>query len=147
MSEFVTWSVIVLIAAVLLAFAGFGLPLEFLFWIVVGWVGFLMRVIPQISVNWIGIATALVALVVLTLGTHGMARWYYAQAMISNGDTKTRPVWRAKWTAGLLAVVFVMFVAGIAGIGVAHQSVWLFAPDERIVHSGRTGCFSVGFQE
>jgi hypothetical protein len=78
-----------------------------------GWVFYLYRVLPQPSVSWPGVLTAAACLAGLAVGLHCLLRWL-ADAR------QTFRTWQARWTAAALGLVLLLFVAGIAALGVAH---------------------------
>jgi Protein of unknown function (DUF1559) len=114
----------------LLAPIGLGLPLELAFYLVFGWIVYLVRVLPRVSMNASGIATAAVCLILLAFGGHAFSRWIHQQmrGVKQLGEVALlEPRWRWRWTGSLLGVVLLMFVAGMAVTGVAHQVGWLVA--------------------
>jgi Protein of unknown function (DUF1559) len=118
-------------------------PLESLFYLAAGWALYLYRVVPEMSVSWSGIATAIVCLVLLAVGLHRFLRWLYT-ARPSVAGTPARE-WPRRWTATILGVVVLMFVAGIAAVGVTHQTAWLMtSPEPIIVPSGSVRRMMVG---
>jgi hypothetical protein len=96
-----------------------------------GWVFFLARVVPQLTVNVSGVLTAAVCLAALTWGLHAFLRWLHNQ---------TRPAaaqrWRVRWTMAILGVIVLMFVAGIAATGMVHQIGWLSTSPEPLFDGG-----------
>jgi hypothetical protein len=109
-----------------------GWPLDFLFTVLVGWIWFLGRVAGNIQVNLSGVGMALLCLVLLAGLLHGFAGWLYRQ--MSKADPP-RP-WRFRWTASILGAIVLMFAAGVAAIGLTHQTVWLATSPEPILDSG-----------
>lgn len=108
---------------VLIAFLGNGVPLDLAIAIVFGWFIYLMGVFPKIRVNWDGVATGVVCLVLIAIGSHLFLGWLYAQAREVKDSIDRRWPWR--WTGWLVATVVLMFVAGLAAGGAAHQVGWL----------------------
>lgn len=130
--------------------AGFTLPLELVFYVFCGWILFLWRVLPNVTVNWTDAGVAVVALSLFVFGTHWFLRWLYAalprvadvaKPADSTGSPTTglsdEPMiarsWSARWTASVVALVLMMFVAGIAMVGITHQLTWLAKSREPIV--------------
>jgi hypothetical protein len=74
-------------------------------------------------IRWDLAGSALVYVIVLLIGSHLFLRWLYAEITSRGGGG--RRVWKAQWTVSGFVMVVVMFVAGIAGIGIAHQTTWL----------------------
>jgi len=112
-------------------------PFEVAFTLAFGWAQFLSRVIPQITVDWAGIETALICLVGLGVGLHYFCGWFYGQIGTNHSNQNSRKHWRLTWTTCLLSVVVLMFVAGVAAIGMVHQTVWLAnSPESLIRYSG-----------
>ena len=112
------------VAAFLLACIGLVLPFDIALNLAFGWGVYLWRVVPLTTVNMMGMATAAVCLVLLGLSTHSFLVWVCR----SSGRT-----WKPRWTTSLLAMVILMFVAGIAATGVTHQVGWLLSSKERWV--------------
>ena len=112
--------------------AGLLAPLQVAVALGLGWASFLIRVLPQVSVDWGGVSYASVCVVLIAVFGHGFGGWLVAQ--IEPGRR-----WRMRWTASLLGGVVLMFVAGIAAAGTAHQVGWLLTSKERWVGSSMDG--------
>jgi hypothetical protein len=108
-----------------------GLPMaEMLATLLLGWWRFAARVLPQQQVSASGVLTALVCLTMLLAGLHGFLSWF-TQAWYAGHP---QPVhWRFRWTAYAVGLTVLMFAAGIAFVGVVHQSLWLAtSPEPRV---------------
>lgn len=125
--------VIIAILFVLLSFIGFFFPFELGFYITCGWVLFLRRIGAEVEVDWVNVAFSVTMLVVFTVGMHSFLKWFYSA--IANRERKhksdeaapgsSRAVfWRWRWSVSLVAIVVMMFVAGISITGIVHQFVW-----------------------
>jgi hypothetical protein len=101
------------------------------FYLVAGWAFFLVRVLPQITVNANGVLTGVVALLAFVAGLHLFARWLYA----ASPDAPPRR-WQLQWTLGLTALVVVMFATGIATVGCFHQIGWLATSPQALLDGG-----------
>jgi hypothetical protein len=98
--------------------------------LLIGWIAFLARVVPQLEVRWDGIAILLVGLIALVALGHGFLRWLY-RASAEKADAAAPPrEWRLRWTLVLVGFLVLMFVAGITVTGVTHQIAWLFRSPE-----------------
>jgi hypothetical protein len=86
-----------------------------------GWIGFLARVLPELSVNWSVAAIALTAVGLFSLGVHWVGRTSYRNPAIG---------WRWRWSLSVVLLVFVLFAAGIGLVGIVHQTGWLLAATE-----------------
>ena len=120
---------------IVLACLGVTFPIDAAFQLVFGWVLFLLRVAPQITIDVSATVTALVCLVILTVGLHLFLRWLYGTIQRANAHEASASRWRTRWTGMLLALMVSMFLAGISAVGVSHQVVWLFTSRESILHS------------
>jgi prepilin-type processing-associated H-X9-DG protein len=97
-----------------------------MFELVVGWPMYLARVLPSVRFNLAGLATAAACLLMIVLLGHRFAGWMWSATSAGDGAAaERRPVWRMRWTMGVIAIVLLMFVAGIGATGVGHQTVWL----------------------
>jgi hypothetical protein len=94
--------------------------------LLVGWATFLPSRIPRATVNWSGVGMMLLCLALVAGLTHNFGSWLWRSC------GRTEP-WRLRWTAAGLAVVILMFVAGMAVTGVAHQVGWLITEPPRVV--------------
>jgi hypothetical protein len=93
-----------------------------------GWIHFIVMNAASVELNWVLIAEGMACAVALGIGAHYFCRWLYREM----GASPER-AWRWQWTASGLAIVLLLFVAGIGTIGVAHQAAWLFGTKERLL--------------
>ena len=91
--------------------------------LVFGWVSFLWRTVPQAEVNWIGVATGVVFLVLLILVLHFSARWCYRAVAAEPSSPQRR--WRFRWTLSMVLALLLMFVVGYSTIGLARHVGWV----------------------
>jgi len=127
-------------AIVCLLLAGMGAlyPVEFLFNLAIGWALYCVRVLPQVHPSIEGILTAVVSLVALAFGMHWFLRWLHGQLQVSERfDERDFRAWPFRRTGVLLALIVLMFVAGIAAVGMIHQTAWLLTAPEPLVRGGR----------
>jgi hypothetical protein len=106
---------------------------EFARALLLGWLFFLWRVLPQIKVNWGTAAVALTALILFSAGIHWIGSSWYRRTY--RGEITPRPKWRLRWSLTIVAGVFLLFAAGISLIGVVHQTSWLATSPEPIYAS------------
>jgi prepilin-type processing-associated H-X9-DG protein len=142
MKRKIAYGFLFLIAAYLLGCAGFAVPIDLAFAIAVGWVFYLARVVPEIRIGWGGVLMAVVCLVGFSAGSHAFFGWLYSQVRATPPEGARR--WSPRWTAALVSVVVLMFVAGMATAGVAHQMAWLFTADEPFAGTSRGAAMRAG---
>jgi hypothetical protein len=114
-------SIVVALSVVLLCLLGptpLRLTVQFL---PVGWALYLARVSPNVRVDSGGVLTWLICVTLFTVGLHLFLRWFYRELHVPTRATQ----WSMRWTLSLVAVVVLMFVAGIAAVGITHQTSWL----------------------
>jgi prepilin-type processing-associated H-X9-DG protein len=119
----------VLGAIALLGCLGIMLPFELALYLAFGWVAFLVNVLPQVQVAWGGVALAVICLVAFAVGAHWFFGWLIAQIKPENR-------WKVRWTASLVGVIVVMFVAGMATAGMVHQAGWLLSSKQWLKNGG-----------
>ena len=124
-----------LLGAVLLSCVGLDAPVAAVLFLAFGWVFFLLRVVPEALVGWAGVATALACLVAFAAGLHAFLGWLVGQMGTTAEGTPRR--WSMRWTGAIVAVVVLMFVAGLATVGATHQVGWLLTSKEPLL--GTTG--------
>ena len=108
--------------------------LDVAFHLVVGWAPFLKRVLPQLQVRWDLVGSTAVYLSALVVGTHLFLRWLYREMRRADGADAS--AWKWRWTLGGQALVLLMFVAGTAMVGIAHQTAWLARSPEPLYRRG-----------
>lgn len=91
--------------------------------LLVGWAQFLIRVVPQLNMDWRTILAAPIAFVLSTLGVHWLAR----AALRARGSDRR---WKFTWSLSAIVIVIVAFAAGICMIGVTHQTGWLLSSEQ-----------------
>ncbi|HZU99293.1 MAG TPA: hypothetical protein VFF73_21480 [Planctomycetota bacterium] len=90
--------------------------------VLVGWTSYLTGTLPRVHVNPAAVGMAGVCLALVGAIGHTFLIWL-------------RPSWRARWTFSALAIVVLAFVAGIAGVGVVHQTAWLMNAPEPLLRA------------
>ena len=96
-----------------------------------GWISYLANVLPKVTVNWGGVGLLGVCLGLAAAVGHGFCRWLW------RGTGHEEP-WRPRWTLAGLGGVVLMFAAGMAVTGVAHQTGWLLrSPEPMTYNTGR----------
>lgn len=131
-----------LIAAMMLCI-GFTFPFEVAFYLAFGWIRYLYRVLPQVTWDWPTLLGAVALLAVFTCGMHwllsclGRHRSSVAATDLAP-HSFAPPRWRWSWTAAIVLLIFLTFIAGISMVGIAHQASWLATSSEPItVHPFR----------
>jgi prepilin-type processing-associated H-X9-DG protein len=111
---------------VLMACAGIELPFDLIAMLLIGWCLYLFHVVPHVHVSAAGVFTAVACLVCVTAGVHGFLSWLCEEAFWPKKmGEQVAHHWRWRWTGWLVGGVVLMFVAGIATVGIAHQVGWL----------------------
>jgi hypothetical protein len=88
-----------------------------------GWIDFLVRVLRQISPSPQIVAVSAGALLLFAVGVHWLGRTSY-----NSPERK----WRVRWTLSIVVLVFILFGAGTAMIGIVHQTGWLLSAEDPI---------------
>ncbi len=93
--------------------------------LLIGWLAFLARVSRQITLDWPAIASTAIVLGLFLIGFH----WFAASAVWQRNRSTAGPPkqWRWRYTVSIVALMVVLFAAGTAMVGIAHQWAWLVA--------------------
>lgn len=111
---------------ILISRIGLGPTLKVVGRLAVGWWSYLARVVPQVTVSGEGVLTGLLGLLLFTIGLHLFLRWFHGEILRAGGTISPSVVrWKPRWTVSMVAVVLLMFLAGMAAAGIAHQVGWL----------------------
>lgn len=96
-----------------------------------GWIGFLRRVVPLITIDPGAIFGFGLCAFVLAIGTHRMALWLTKpDRTLEVSRNSSRFAWRFRWTCMLLAAIGCSFVAGVCLVGMAHELTWMATSKE-----------------
>ena len=105
-----------------------------------GWLAYLVRVLPEVSVNLGAVFFAVLTLLAFGVGAHHALRWLY-RSWGANADESGR-VWLPRWTVSLTALLVLLFAANIAVVGIVHQTGWIVSGDV-LEHSWESPDFRV----
>jgi hypothetical protein len=130
------------VSLVVLSCSGMTWMIELLFGAWFGWVSYLSRVGPQIRPDWPAVGIGIGALALFAVGLHWFMAWFYAATIAAKASSSeaasfgqsTGAGWLVRWTLSVVAIVVMMFVAGISMVGITHQVVWLANSKEPLVN-------------
>jgi type IV pilus assembly protein PilA len=114
----ITFGVLVGLSFIL---GGGGFLLEIPFKLAFGWIGFLSRNLEAMEPNWLLVAEGAACAIAFGVGGHYFSGWLW-RSMAPAGSG----AWRAGWSVAGAGGVLLVFVAGIATVGITHQTAWLF---------------------
>jgi prepilin-type processing-associated H-X9-DG protein len=134
MRRFISWAVGAvgfLFFLLFLACAGQSIPIELTFYMLTGWVLYLLRSIDQVTVDWPDVFLSLAALVLFTGGLHAFFRWLYPS--FRSDDFTNNTTWKVRWTISIVSILMLLFVAGIGTVGIVHQVAWMAHSQEPMI--------------
>jgi len=85
-----------------------------------GWATFLPKALSRLEISGGGIARFGTCLALILILGHALCSWLWREY------GRSEP-WRARWTFAGVAGMVVMFAAGMAFTGIAHQTGWLLS--------------------
>lgn len=92
--------------------------------LIIGWLAFVFRVFSAMTVSWSGIGMVVACSLLIVAGMHSLSTWLYAHAAGRTGNALPAK-WRWSWTISLYLGVWLIFMAIMGAVGVAHQVGWL----------------------
>jgi hypothetical protein len=96
--------------------------------LLIGWIQYLARVLPRMTVDRGTVVVGTVAFVLFAAGVHWIGRSWRPR-------TAAAP-WRLRWSMTCVALVVLMFTAGLAVIAIVHQVAWTASAREPLwVHT------------
>jgi len=93
--------------------------------LIFGWIPFLASVVPRMTADVPSLAVGVVAVILFAGGVHIAGHGWGRHVGGAQGGTP----WKARWSGAVIAGVFLLFMAGLAIVGTAHQLVWLFSSE------------------
>jgi len=100
--------------------------IEGAFTILIGWIPFLGRVLPEAEPDGPSVLVGALALLLFTAVVHGFGR----------SRNRTAGRWRIRWTLALVLGVLLLFTAGISLVGITHQIAWLSTSEQPMLGEG-----------
>lgn len=126
--------VVVLLLLGLTLFLGlFFLP-QTVYILMLGWISYLWRVVPTLTLSSSGTLWFLYPLSLFLIGVHLVGRKLFRgtpDTVKRIESTKRVSRWRLRWTATLVSLLLVLITSGISLIGISHQLWWMAAGDQR----------------
>jgi hypothetical protein len=111
-------------------------PFRVGFELLFGWVQYLLRTMPAVRVNWWAVLSGVVYLTALALGLHLFLSWLYGQMRKPTEGDGPVPRWKVRWSLAIVGMVVLVFAAGIAAVGITHQTAWLATSPKPLTESG-----------
>lgn len=109
-------------------------PVQSLFYLVAGWILFLQRVIPQVTMSVSGLVTAVVVVAIMAVLTQLLGHVLWRRLQQQN-SMATSNQWKWRWTFALIVFLVISFTGGFAVVGLAHQGLWLAASEKLVDHN------------
>jgi hypothetical protein len=129
MKRFLLWSLVIIFLLVLLPQV-LGAGVYLIGVMLFGWVGFLQRVIPEISISRSGIGMGIMCSALIIAGVHWLASWICEYNSASKGKVIR---WKWSYSFSLYAGLWLLFLAAMGITGLVHQTVWLVKSKEPIM--------------
>ena len=126
----------VVVIAIIFILLGVFMSPDLGFNMVFGWALFLLRVVPEVAVNWSEFGLAIIAFVGCSVLIHSFGKSISASR--DEGEKTGR--WGIRRSLAVTSLVALLFIAGIAAIGVVHQTIWMsqdgiFKPWEAVLRT------------
>ena len=93
--------------------------------LLLGWIYFPLRTIPQMTIDWPSAILGTVCVLMFVVGLHSKARWFM-QSVDSPAAAGTNH-WTWRSTLIMSATLLVLFASATAFVGGAHQAMWLLS--------------------
>lgn len=95
--------------------------------VLIGFALYPARLAGEQAIDWPSTFLCAACLVGLTLGVHYFGQWFAAHRGAA---------WPWRRTVQFVGIVLLLFVAGIAAIGITHQATWLATSEEKLTRRG-----------
>ena len=90
-----------------------------------GWIGFLRRTLPEVTINWGGVGWVLLVSGIVLAGLHWLCGWLYARVRAGGGDTAPARHWPWRWTLATYAGFWLLFSVVMSAAGLVRHVGWL----------------------
>jgi hypothetical protein len=92
--------------------------------LLLGWVDFLQRTLPKVSINWAGIGMVTVCSLLILAALHSFCGWLARACFAKQAG------WRWSSTFAIYGMLWTVFLTAMSVTGVVHQVAWLAASDQ-----------------
>lgn len=99
--------------------------------VITGWFSYPKHATAAVSLDWRRFVVPGIAVLFLVGMSHVFVRWVWTQ-LRRNGATL--PPWKVSWTVRGYAMIFALLFAGMAGIGIVHQTFWFTRSPKPMIH-------------
>lgn len=90
--------------------------------LIFGWLSFLGRTLPKVTLSWSGIGMAVVCSVLIVVAIHSFCSWL--------ARTRSGVAWRWRSSFAIYGLGWGLFMMTMAVTGIVHQSAWLAISEE-----------------
>lgn len=105
-----------------------------------GWIQFLRRVLPAITLNPAGIAMFAVCSGLIVFTTQRFCAWMYGAFRTRRPvDSPWPAVWPWRWSLGIYCGLWLLFLTAMSVTGVAHQVGWLWRSETPVIAARQRG--------
>ena len=119
----------------LVSCAGMAFLVQTLFQLGTGWIPYLKRTLPTLTVSASGVLWFLFCLALFVTGLHLACRGVYRGKQETAAAEENRD-WQLRWSFSLVALLLVLVTSGICLIGVSHQLWWMATGKDKLVYQG-----------
>ncbi|WP_417393817.1 DUF1559 domain-containing protein [Gimesia chilikensis] len=119
----------------LVSCAGMAFLVQTLFQLGTGWIPYLKRTLPTLTVSASGVLWFLFCLALFVTGLHLACRGVYRGKQETAAAEENRS-WQLRWSFSLVALLLVLVTSGICLIGVSHQLWWMATGKDRLLYQG-----------
>ncbi len=132
---------ITVVSIIVLCFFAFCLGIEFPFGVafqmVAGWIWYLGRTIPSLTISVERTAWFLGALILFAVGIHFACRAFYQRNAIEPATQQTASRWNKCWTLTLVTMFLMLVMIGICVVSIMHQAWWMTTSDALVFSGSR----------
>lgn len=116
-----------IIVCVFLFCSGFIFPFEVVFQVFAGWILYVTRTLPTLSISGEQTLWFLSALIPFSVGLHFVCREFATRV------ENTEEIWRKRWSLSLVAMLLLLVMSGVCVISITHQAWWMATGDDEVI--------------
>lgn len=120
-----------LVAAVLLCLPAFPPVLREMIWrLPTGWIAFLRRTLPDVTLNWHGVGMVALCSAIILFSLHSICGWLYRTVREGRHASHGPEHWPLRWTGALFASFWLLFAVVMSASCLGRQVQWVFQSDQ-----------------
>lgn len=97
--------------------------------LLIGWIKYPLEVADRLTIEWVSVTTACIALALFCVGVHKIGSWL----AVAKSTASQPQSWNFRNSVQIVLLILFAFLAGTSMIGIVHQVTWLATKNQPLL--------------